>query len=300
MLKLAGHRRPIRAVAYSPGPTPLLASAGEGSKIRLWCPLTGEAKGALQDKWAVRSLAFSGDGSQLAVGGTLSASLSCWDLASRTRLEVACQTVGPTVCLEFSSDDRSLLAGIRTARVATWTFGGKLLRWEVPGGLEVHDTGWVGEIESAAFAPARNLFAVGKPDHTVQFWGLGGRHGGPLAEMPQRVRALQFSPGRADLLAVATGKEVWLWDLPQRGWWPSRLGHQGGVLALAFSPDGRRLLSGGGDHTVRLWEVASGRELAAWDWKIGQVHAVAFAPDGMTAAAGGDRPTLTVWDIDEG
>jgi WD40 repeat protein len=295
MHTLAGHRRPIRAVAYAPGEAPLLVSAGDDREVRLWDPVGRQPAGVLDARRAVNALAFNASGTRLAGGGP-AASLSVWDVAKRSR-EIGCSAgLRPAVAVGWSGDGRAVLAGLRGQ-----VYGGEpgsLVCWDL--GFLPSDTRWVGEVESAAFAPSRDLFAVGRLDRAVELWEVGRPQRDPFCWLPARVRALCFSPGEANSLAVATGRVIQVWDVQERRWLALCKGHRADVFALAFSPDGRRLLSGGMDRSVRLWDVVSGRELAAWDWQVGAVHAVAFAPDGMTAAAGGEKPALVVWDVDEG
>ena len=75
-----------------------------------------------------------------------------------------------------------------------------------------------GEVQTAAFCPARNLLATAAWDRTIYLWDLSNPN----------------SPVHAGELR----------------------GHAGGVLSLDFSPDGKFLASGGMDATVFLWDVA--------------------------------------------
>src|SRR5262249_36431328 len=72
------------------------------------------------------------------------------------------------------------------------------------------------------------------------------------------VGTVAFQPN-GHLLAVATDKEVSLWQAPtgrQVRTFPGR-------LVAAFSPDGRRLAAAGPGDTVKVWDIASGKELVS-------------------------------------
>src|SRR5262245_39206208 len=107
MLKLAGHRRAVRAVAYSPGPTPLLASAGDDREVRLWDPLAGREVQLLGNRREVRRLAFGPDGTALAALGH--ASLSVYRQAQTWELEGRWSIYGTAVSVAFSSDGQAVL-----------------------------------------------------------------------------------------------------------------------------------------------------------------------------------------------
>ena len=297
MRSLNGHVGAIRALAYAPGPEPLLATAGDDRHVRLWHAATGEPVERMPASDGLLSLAFSPDGKRLAAGGR-SGSIIAYDVATRQRDPGATAITGSVVSLAFTADGRALLAGTRSpyavgqARCVTcWN----LAPLHPPEALV-----WSGDLEGVAFAPMRDLLAIAGYGRSVEFLEVGRPRNEPAFWMPGRVRALAFSPGEGRYLAVAGGRTVGVWDVQARQWRSHCSGHKGDVNAVCFSPDGLTLLSGGMDRSVRLFETLSGRQLTAWDWKVGVVGALAFAADGMTAAVAGEKAQVIVWDVDEG
>jgi WD40 repeat protein len=300
MHMLAGHRRPVRAVGYAPGPAPLLASAGDDQTIRLWDPCARQELASLQSRRdGLLALTFSPDGTLLASGGR-AGSLIVWNVAQRVAggmpTPERSQCPGPVAGLSFTQDGRALLAGLRSQRYGGEP--GRLLCWNLRPAHSLVRLDWNGDVESLAIAPQRDLLAIAGQYRGVELWEVGRCRQEPTFWMPSRVRCLCFSPGSARLLAVASGRVVQVWDVEKRCWAVTCKGHRADVLALAFDPGSQTLFSGSADRTVRQWSMTTGAEIAAWDWQIGPVHAVAVAPDGMTAAAGGEEPIVVVWDVE--
>lgn len=295
MFTLTGHSRAVRALAYCPR-TGVLASAGDDRAIRLWRPLDREPLPGIEPfRDGLLALAFSPDGWRLAAGGR-GGSLVVWDVESRRPL-LAHGLGGPVVCAEFSRDGQAVLGGLQS--VTYDDEPGRLLCLNLQPPDAVVRLPFAGEVEHAAFAPGRDVYAVAGQHRGVELWEVLRPRREPFAWLPARVGAMAFSPGAGRWLACASGRVVMLFDLDEPGRQVRCVGHRSVIGALAFRYDGLQLLTGGLDGTVRLWETLSGKELASWNWQIGAVHAVAFAPDGMTAAAAGHRPTVVIWDVDE-
>jgi WD40 repeat protein len=297
MHSLTGHRRTVRAVAYAPGPTPLLASAGDDRSIRLWDPIRREELARLESgRDGLLSLAFAPDGTMLASGGR-AGSLIVWDVARRVPNPGHSLCQGPVAAVSFTADGRALLAGLRSQYYGGEP--GRLVCWNIRPVHPVTPLDWSGDVESVAIAPGRDMLAIAGQYRGVEMWEVGRRRQQASFWLANRVRCLCFSPGCAQFLAVASGRVIQVWDVEKRCWVASCKGHRGEVFSLAFDPGGRTLLSGSADRSARLWEAATGRQVTAWDWQIGALHAVAISPDGMTAAAGGDKPEVIVWDLDD-
>lgn len=76
-------------------------------------------------------------------------------------------------------------------------------------------------------------------------------------------------------------------------------GHEANILSLAFSPDGNRIASGAADCTVKLWDVAKAKELASLEHDDeATCVSVAFSPDGRRMAVGTNDGIVRLWDVD--
>jgi WD40 repeat protein/DNA-binding SARP family transcriptional activator len=74
--------------------------------------------------------------------------------------------------------------------------------------------------------------------------------------------------------------------------------HPGGVLRLAFTPDGRKLVSTGGEGGgVIVWDVARGEIGEELSGHRGEVWGLAVSPDGGTLYSGAHDGQAILWDL---
>jgi WD40 repeat protein len=111
------------------------------------------------------------------------------------------------------------------------------------------------------------------------------------------VETMAYSPD-GELLAVASGSKVVVWDIPERREVRTIRAGQAFVRNVAFHPNGQLLATAGDIPTLSIWDM-EGRSRGRFNWEVGKVQALSFAPDGMTAAAGGSSGRVAVWDVEE-
>lgn len=116
------------------------------------------------------------------------------------------------------------------------------------------------------------------------------------ASFPVEAVAWCLRADQWELLAVAAGQLVQLWDVAAGRELRRFIGHTDRVLALAFRPDGHMVASAAADGTLRVWDVVTGEEVSCLNGHAGSVRGVAFAPDGRTLASVSADGTLRLWE----
>jgi WD40 repeat protein len=212
-------------------------------------------------------LAFSPDGSRLAVGAGVEAKrfltatqVKVLDVATGRELAVMQGGARPVKDLTFSPDGTRVAAsvGARDAR-----------------GLQVDAELWVWDA-----ATGKKLLDIHRSRATVD--------------------SLTFSPDGTRLAGCETphlGK-----DPPQRRVWDLNTGTE--VLAFAgaqgflrFSPDGRRLATWGwGDSVVSIRDAATGEVVRELRGHPDRLVVATFSPDGRTVTTVGSAGRVSVWD----
>ncbi len=210
----------------------------------------------------IRSVAYSPDGSLLAVGyGRFTRLLQearpgqavLWEARSGKRKVSIAGRLDGVRSVVFSPDGKTL---------AVAEYPGIIRLWDVAEGRERLT------IKAPAWTPGTVAFSPDGKRIAAGLW-TGGKDG--------------VSP---------PGNDALIWDAVTGKLERRLTGHTDGVFAVAFSPDGKRLVSGGSDGVAKVWDTASGRERATLEFpsltkRLGEappawVEAVVFSPDGRT------------------
>jgi WD40 repeat protein len=245
----------ISAVAFSPDGK-RVATAAWQQAIRFWNPATGEELGEpVAVKQAAYDLAFSPDGTRLAVGEY--AKVRIWDLRSRMVLQdfqLNQRAIGQAWRVAFSPNGRLLAAALLDYGGSFVPQEPKVRVWDVDTGTEVFSA-WQNESALAvAFSPdGERLAAAGR---SVEIWNVKNR------QSIHRIKAddtgffcVTFSPDGKILATGGNSPDVLLWDAATGKRITALIGHTGQVRDLCFSRDGKTLASAGKDGVVLIWSM---------------------------------------------
>jgi hypothetical protein len=249
----------------------LTLSAGQ-DLLKTW-----EPKDFLEGQEPVVRMVPSGDGRVIAIQSR-SGSIRVYDLERRETLRLLLWGGEPIVNLALSrSGDQVAVVTAREVQVAE-TRGDTPFRRI----LQAKE-----RLAQAAILSEKNLLAVAGDEglRVIQF--TTGEVLFSRKEPPCLV--VEFSPdGR--FLAVAQGKEVVLYDLPNlvEHWKVSQNFYP---TALAFSAGARHLAVAGDSNTLALLEPATGKVLArpSLGFTASRVQHLALAPDGDALVVASDR-----------
>jgi len=295
-------KSPIVCLVFSPDGRTLAAACDKRMTVGLWELPAGKFR-----RWnpyadtTVRCLAYSADGTYLAVGDDGGMVLPYVVAEESYHSEChAGEPFGarePVYAIAFAPH-RPLLAAVSMG----------VTLWDLPAGAKC----WGAQLaedrdelfRAVAWSPDGKVLAASNEDpQAITLWKLN-RALKPVEswnewDLPAPSPSLAFSPdGRTR--AAASDDEVVLFDATGKA---SRVGvlggHGGFVWQVAYHPGGKMLATASEDGTVRFWDARSGKQRACYDWGIGKVCALAFAPDGMTCAAGGDTGRVVLWDVDD-
>lgn len=276
-------------------------------EVRLWETATGRERRRLApvcgapdpDYSYYVPMAFSPDGTQLALGGVLNFNtrdhrtvIELWDVASGKKVkELPFAQPDSVYSLAFSPDSKALAVTNHSnvVQLVDVASGKEQKKFTLPA------QGWT--TMSIGFAPDGTLLAHGRVHKQTRFEICQVEAGKVVAQIP---RDVQFSASSSDGKTLAVGERgnrISVWDAttgkPVREW----QAHQNAVTQLALSADSKTVatLSQG---AIQLWDVAMGRRLDAHDVLRGPVHDMALSADGRRLATKCAFDRVQLWEAD--
>lgn len=285
----------------------IVGTAG-GRTVKLWNGSDfSHVRTIVSDREDALSLAFTGDGSVVAVSGAAAAGrIEFWSVADGGLLRTI--TVGKKGVLFALSPDGGVVATLTGAKnevVSLWDAAdGALLRR-----LEGHTS----YIQALSFSHDGLLVASAGSDLTGRVWRVAD--GGAVATLSGHgdvVRSLAFSPD--DSVIATAGDDTWVRTWRTQTGEASWMSYAGGPVQSAdFTPDGSRIVSGqsptvDGHPTVAVWDARDGRAIGGFDAHPDMLAVLCYADSGTVAALGYDvwpatgaqRRTLTNRRIEDG
>jgi WD40 repeat protein len=285
----------IGAPLEHPGVVHSLAFRADGKRlatgaekvVRFWDPANGRLIGSLPFPEPVSLLAYSPDGTRLAVFGHEGATLVCDGLGDKPLGPFAehSWSNGPAA---FSPDGKTILADYGPNRARLWD-----VETRRPIGPPVTSIG--GSVWDVAFSPDGTSFLLGCGSG-AQMWDVATmKPRGRTIWHEGRVRVVAFSSDGKSILTASNDKTARLWNAATLAPTSRFYRQEGPIEGAAITPDGRTVLTAAGDYTAKAWalDTASRGATAAEYEKPG--GSVAFSPDGRFFFTGGGRE-VHIWD----
>lgn len=268
------------------------------------------------------ALAFSPDGTWLAIGGEYKGPLKLWRVGGPDPPRVIEDVKAMYNSVAFSPNGKLLTASRISldpaeSVVSVWDSAGKKLLSEYRQGafwstftpdskgvaigkylnvefldpltgrrLSGYPVQTDADVTAGDFAANGKLFATaGGVEKQLKLWDP--KTGKMLRTIPieGEARTLAVSPD-AKQVAYAVGKKACMIDTSNgKQIWAAQI-HTDVVTKVCYSPNGKEITTGSHDKTARRWNAADGALVSIYQPERGQIQAVAYSPDQKTLALG--------------
>jgi WD40 repeat protein len=284
-----GHWHGVTCVAFRPGSTEIAAAGWKGLKI--WDYEQGAGPRTLYGESGTRALAYSPNGSILALGGTKDR-VSLFDASSLQRLSNLEQG-GNVNAIAFSPDGSMIAAGGERGIIKIWETGSGTLRTSINNRKEIMSLSFSPDGSLLASADAGYFYMGGE----VKLWSVDGGSLVDSLEDDYWFRTLTFLPGKNIVIAGGgVNRRIKVWNIENRSHKTFEHGKWGEwVQCVCASPDGKLIITAGGRGILWLWDASNMSKLHGID-AGGYINSVAFSSDGNYFAAGFDEFFIVIFD----
>src|SRR5262249_54165075 len=241
-------------VAFGPGEGSLV-SVGRDRTVRVWdvekraeLHAYRPAEATAEEPKVVQALAYSSDGTLLAVGGE-GGTIDLWNVKERKKSGTLTGHKDTVYALAWSGDGSRLVtaSGDRTAII-----------WDVGGKKPLHTLKHPGGVFAVAITRDGATVATGGFDKVIRLWDANsGNETAKRDGHTASVRCLGFAPDGEFLASGGSDYSVRVWTLKDQKGQRELRGHTKTVRALAYLPDGS-LVTGGDDRLIRVWAMPDG------------------------------------------
>jgi eukaryotic-like serine/threonine-protein kinase len=271
------------AVAVAAGGQFLACASGHG-QVAIW---QAGSVTRFELGQSASALAFSRDGTELAVGGELGA-LLVYQTRDHTQRRLAGHS-GTVLALTLVEQGRYLASGGADRTVRFWdTSTGNPLQAPIAHSDAVSSLSWSDD---------RRFIALGGKDKTFRVLDL---RNGRSALTRLHAEAVELAAVNADGTELASySRDVGLraWTLPGVRQ-PSELNERGNVLSLGLGSGPDQLLSAGlGRNGVCFWDLSNGSCATRLPVRLDRVRALAVSGDRSRLALAGSGSQIFIWDL---
>ncbi len=249
----------------------------------------------------VRDIAFSPDGSTLAIGSRTG--LWWYELSTLSAIALQETERGLISAVAFSPDRRLFAAGNWDNIVKVWNVqrGIPVARMEMP--RKRYDT-----ISQIAFSPDGQRLAASGQVNVINVWNpetgalivkltVGNE---PKSAPQPAIIPLAFSPDSNLLASTTLENSVSVWHMETGKKVAHFAGHTECVYSISFSPCGRFIASGGKDGKIHVWDVEKEQQERVYTEYAKYRVIPSYSPDGTLLAAGICENTVLILDVSQG
>ncbi|UCH59174.1 MAG: PD40 domain-containing protein [Anaerolineales bacterium] len=295
VLTFSGHGDTVFDIAFSPHGN-LVATSGLDEYVRIWDPISGDETLALPFEAGdqLRGLAFSPDGTRIAVTSTRFPWGRVWDASTgEILLNGFPGHRDALVDIAFSSNGDLIATASSDATAKIWDSDTGELLYTLSG----HTL----PVTGVAFDPAGTHLATTSWDQTTRLWSIQPTSESlfiPI-EAPWSMR-ISYSPdGKRILADDPEEKSTKVWDASSGKEFLNLKGQNTQISHASYSPDGKSIAVAN-DKNLIIYDSGTGKQITPLSGHTSSITSLDFSSDGTRLISGSSNGELLVWDVING
>jgi len=276
-----------KPTALALGGAQAVACGNARGQVSVWHGGLASTPRHLELGQAISSLAWSKDGTSLAVGGELGA-LLVYDSATHAERRLVGHS-GTVLGLAIAERGRFLAS----------TGADRTLRtWDAQSGSPLDAPIVLSDVMGTlAWSDDRRIIVLGGKDKSVRVLDLRSGHRALLRQHDEAVDLVALSGDAVRLGSYSRDTGLRLWSLAADPT-PDELTERGNVLTLGLGSAPDQLLSAGlGRNGVCIWQLSTGSCATRLPIRLDRVRALAISPNGQRLALAGSGTQIFIWDL---
>ncbi len=243
----------------------------------------------------VTAIAFSQDGSTLAVGGYRVVVL--WDIKSGKPQACIPNLAGQVQSLAFHPKESYLaVSGGEPGKAS------QALVYDLKDlSRKTFLLGHTDVVNHIAWSADGTRLATAGHDKTARIWGWpGGLVKTVLRGQSDSATRVFFTPDGASVFTASVDRNIRRFDSATGQLTKTYSGSGESVSALAISSDGKQIVSSGAEARIRWWNPDGTETVRFSDGSGGEVSDLVFSKDGKTLASASADRSIRLWRVDNG
>lgn len=197
----------------------------------------------------------------------------------------------PAVCVSFSPDGGSLIAGYNDGNA-------RIINIETGSYSEAFGGHWKGVKATEMSPDSKFIFTAG--DNTLKAWDLTGKQLWLIKEMTTTIMSADLDSSGKYIVAGEFNKTFKLYDALKGGKIADFRGHTDVAMTVCFNHDGTKIASAAGNGNIRIWDRESQTVLSQLSGQSSDIYSVAFSNDDHYLASASKDKTINIYDLQSG
>jgi WD40 repeat protein len=239
----------VLSIVYSPDGSKVAAGT-DWSNVRIWDVNSGSLLLTLDYDSEANGIAFSPDGSQVAVTSDNTwCAAQIFDSNNGKLLRTLQGHYDEVYCISYSIDGRQVVTGSGDKSVKIW---------DINSGSVLHTfRGHTGYIFGIAYSPDGNLIATASADKSARILDINsGKLLLNLTGHNGNVKGISFNTDGSHVATACDDKIVRIWDSNNGSLLRTLTGHTNFVTSISYSPNSSQIATTSWDKTAKLWNVS--------------------------------------------